>query len=438
MVIANLRRLLAERATVRKLVSNSGWLLADQIIRLGLGALLSIWIARELGPSQLGLYSYCTALVALAAPIAVWGMDSLLVRDLVRMPADSSAILFNAGVMRAFAGLISLTAAVLLALLIRAGDSEVTRLTAIAAAGALFQSITVLEFWFQAKLRVWQVVLARNVAFLAAATLRVWCLLTGGDLVWLCLAAVLDAGTFGIVLWQIYRRQSDTGQVRAHLDWLLVRKYFREGRILVLTGLLIAVCIRVDRVIIGSLLGNHAVGIYSVVVQLCEIFYVVPTAIMAALYPSFVKSFHSDPLSYERRLIQLMRVFFVAGLVVACACQWLAEPLVGLMFSQNYQAVIPVLKVYVFMLPLVFMGVAFSHRYVLLENTRYSLIGVAVGGALMIGIDILLIPHFGLIGAAVVAIVAQIVPTLIVALFFDRSIARIVLSAVMLRPTLGR
>ena len=51
------------RATLQKILANTGWLFIDKIIRMGVGLLVGVWIARYLGPAQFGLYNYAVAFV---------------------------------------------------------------------------------------------------------------------------------------------------------------------------------------------------------------------------------------------------------------------------------------------------------------------------------------------------------------------------------------
>ncbi|WP_250208039.1 flippase [Curvibacter sp. CHRR-16] len=427
--LRELRGWLAGRAVVRKLASNSGWLLADQMLRIGVGALLNIWIARHFGPERLGAYNYALALVALAAPLASWGLDSLLVRDLVKSPSHSGRLLVSAGILRLGTGLLSVVAAVGLASMARPGDHETLTLALIAGSAGVFNGLSVLEFWFQSQLRSKFSVLARDMAFLMSASLKIWCVLSQGSVELLSWAVLTEAAIYGLTLGAFFNRMSSGGLRLGDLEWRAVRNYLFEGRSLVLTGLLIAVYMRVDRVVIGSLLDNHAVGVYSIAVQLCEIFYVLPNVATASLYPVFVGLYEKDVMLYERRLIQIMRFFFYGGGLVALAFVLLGDWAIPLVFGPQYQEAVPVAKVYIFLLPFVGMSLVFSHRYILNKTPRYSLLGVVVGGVMTLGLHMIVVPRFGLLGAASVALVSQILPSLAVTLFVDRSVGRIFIKA---------
>src|SRR6185295_9435001 len=84
------------RQNVQKLIRNTGWLFADRILRIGIGLVVGVWIARYLGPERYGLFSYAGAFVALFSIFATLGLDGIVVRELVNDPARSEEILGTA------------------------------------------------------------------------------------------------------------------------------------------------------------------------------------------------------------------------------------------------------------------------------------------------------------------------------------------------------
>lgn len=426
-----IQRQLSGRVVLQKVLSNSGWLLADQILRIGLGALLSIWVARYLGPERLGAYNYAVSLVALVAPIASFGLDSLVVRDLVRMPENMQRILASAVVLRLVMGATSVLGAIILAVLVRSGDTETLVLTLIVSSAAMFQAISALDFWFQSKLQSKFSVLARDLAFLASAGTKIWCVLNNAPIELFGMAVLAEALVSAITLWTMFRRVNGDALDLTLATWPTIRGYILEARSLVLTGILIAVYMRIDRVIIGSVIDNRAVGLYSVAAQLCEIFYVLPTVVINSLYPVFVNLYGRDEALYTRRLIQTMRVFFYMGLVIAMLFLLTADWVVVGMFGDKFSDAIQIAKVYMFVLPMVGMSIIFSHRYVLNGTTRLSLIGVVVGSAVTMMLNILIVPIYGPMGAAVLVLISQVIPTATITLLVDRSVGVIFLKAML-------
>src|SRR5210317_1830250 len=135
---------------LQRSINNSGWLFFDHIIRIVVGFILGIWIARYLGPANLGLLDYSIAISSLFTALASLGLGGIVVRELVREPDQREEILASAFAMLAVAGMITFLLAVATIRALRQEDFEVQLLVAIVAAGLIFQAFTVVEFWFKA------------------------------------------------------------------------------------------------------------------------------------------------------------------------------------------------------------------------------------------------------------------------------------------------
>ena len=83
-----------------KYFKNTSWLFAEKILRLFEMLFVGIWVARYLGPEGFGLLSYAQAFVFLFASIATLGLDTVVVRELVKDESKSGAIIGTAFFLR--------------------------------------------------------------------------------------------------------------------------------------------------------------------------------------------------------------------------------------------------------------------------------------------------------------------------------------------------
>ncbi len=68
----------------RKALGNTGWLMADRVVRLGFGLFVGVWVARYLGPAQFGRLNFAMSYVGLFTTISTLGLDNIVVRNIVR------------------------------------------------------------------------------------------------------------------------------------------------------------------------------------------------------------------------------------------------------------------------------------------------------------------------------------------------------------------
>ena len=78
---------------LQDVISNSAWFIGDRIIRMGVGLLVGVWLARYLGPSLYGEFNYAFAFAMMFAPVAMLGLDDIGIRELIKDPSKRDEIL---------------------------------------------------------------------------------------------------------------------------------------------------------------------------------------------------------------------------------------------------------------------------------------------------------------------------------------------------------
>src|SRR5437870_3928659 len=112
------------RPGVRRVVINTAWLFLDRLLRLGLGVVVSVWIARYLGPHNFGLLNFAIAFASLFGVFATLGLDNIIVRDIVRSPRNGRDILGTAFVLRLVGAGVTIALTLGTILLLRPGDAQ--------------------------------------------------------------------------------------------------------------------------------------------------------------------------------------------------------------------------------------------------------------------------------------------------------------------------
>ncbi len=150
--------------------------MVDRILRMGIGVVVGVWVARYLGPMRFGSLNFALAFVSLLGTAATLGTDNLIVREIVVGDTDVHATLGTTLALR----LAGATAGVLIALaavrFIQPGDRTTSVLVGITSIGLFFQAFDTIDSYFQSQVRSKLTVWAKNTAFLAlAGVLRFWC-----------------------------------------------------------------------------------------------------------------------------------------------------------------------------------------------------------------------------------------------------------------------
>ncbi len=172
-----------------------------------------------------------------------------------------------------------------------------------------------------------------------------------------------------------------------------------------LGGLLSLVNLRLDVAILGALAGPAVLGVYSVASKYAELLRLPGLAVNYVLYPSFARDGATDARTRTRALLPRTAGLNVLG---AIPLALLATPLIPLVFGAQFTgAVHPAL---ILLLGLLGEGVAGLIGAYLYGIGRPGLNSLAIGAGVVVTVvlDLLLIPRFGVAGAAVASTVAYL------------------------------
>ena len=402
---AALRRKIAGRDYLQNVISNTGWQFADNILRMGVGLLVGIWVARYLGPKQFGLLSFALAIGALATNFAALGLDDIVVRELVREPASRGETLGTAFGLKLFGGAVAFAGAAVTILVLRPGDMLSHWLVWIIAAGTLFQAFNIIDFWFYSQVTAKYAVFARNAAFLVCSLLKVLLILSGASLVafaWVSLAEVA-IGAAGVVV--AYRaRGSRFGSWRYR--WARARTLLRDCWPLIFTGVAITIYLRIDQVMLGEMVGSREVGIYSVAVRMVEVWAFIPPAVYYSVFPGIVEAKAENEELFYGRLQQFYNSMALAAYAIAIPVTFLAPWLVRTLYGSAYAPGGLMLAVLIWGNLFTSLEMARGSLMMTMNWTRLYLVIVALGAVLNVGLNYVLIPRYGGMGAVIASLVS--------------------------------
>ena len=171
LIPAFIHRRIAHRPNLLKIVDNIGWLFLDKILRMGVGLVVGVWVARYLGPEQFGLFSFATAFVGLFGAIAGLGLRGIVVRDIVRHPAGKEETLGTVAVLQFFGGLLAYGLTLGTIFWLRPDDALAKALVAILGSTLLFQASEVAVYWFESQVLSKYTVWVQNGSFLVFAAI---------------------------------------------------------------------------------------------------------------------------------------------------------------------------------------------------------------------------------------------------------------------------
>ena len=248
----------------------------------------------------------------------------------------------------------------------------------------------------------------RSVAYVTASVLNI--LVTVGAT--LLLVVVLDKGPIGVIVGNFtgtlavysvlvfYRRE----QLGLEFDRNLLREMNRFGIPLVPSALFLWVTNFSDRIFLVKLADTHEVGLYSVGVRIASAMVLLLTAFRMA-WPAFAYSIEDDRearRTYGFVLTYLVLVATWMATALALLSPWIVRWIAAPAFESSSRVVGP----------LAFSTVAFAGYIVVAigvgraRRTQFNWVVTGAAAVVNIALNFLLIPPYGMMGAAIATIAA--------------------------------
>lgn len=410
-------RQLAHRPGLRKILDNIGWLFFDKFFRMGISLIVGIWVARYLGPENYGILSYAQALIALLSPLAILGLANIVVRELVRRPDATNDLLGSAFALRLLGGFAAWTLANVLVGWFRPDDT-LTRLVVLVLGFAhVLHATEVVKYWFESQVRSKYVVWMTNALIPLAAGAKVILILQGASLmafVWVYFATAV-ATAVGFLLLHHFKAGSLI-QWRASLSGM--GALLRDSWPLILSGVAIMVYMRIGAVMLGQMADDRAVGIYSAALKISDIWNFVPATICASVFPAILRAKSTNEALYLRRMVLLIRILFYSSLFFAITITALASPIVETLFGRAFSEAGPVLSIHIWAGIFVSLGLGGGRWYLAENKQRFSMYFTFCGAIVNVAANSVLIPAYGVSGAALATCISYSIPGLFGDLFY--------------------
>jgi len=389
----------------KKYFVNTSWLFFERIIGMVVSFFVGVYVARYLGPANYGLFNYVVSFVGLFTAIAALGLDGIVVRELVKDNEKRDELLGTSFVLKIIGSFLAI-AIIFISVRFTNNDNYTNLLIFIIAIGIIFQSFNVINVYYQSKVLSKYTVYAQIFTSITCALIKLTLIYFNAGLIYFVIVSLLQTVIFTSGLIVMYIKQK-LSLFKWRANYNLAKKLSTDSWPLILSGIAISIYMKIDQVMIKNMLDTEAVGNYAVAVRLSEIWYFIPMVITNSLFPAIINAKKISEKLYYERLQKLYDLMVCLAIGVALPMTFLANNIITLLFGVQYQYAVNVLRIYIWASVFVFLGVA-SGKYLIVENyTKITFLRTAIGAILNITLNIILIPKYGIGGAAIATVVSQ-------------------------------
>ena len=392
--------------TKEVIIQNLFWSVLGKIVNLLGGLIVGIIVARYLGPEKYGLMNYVISIVFLFQTFALLGLDSIEVREEAKANVPYQKIIGTAFGLKVMAGFICVLLVIGTSLLLD-GGGYTTLLVAIYSLTIVLNSMNVIRNYFMSIVQNEYVVKAEIARCIIGIAIKLFLLYLHASLTLFVAAYMFDLVLVGSGYYVAYRTK--IGNLRS---WTFDKQYakflLKESFPLMLTSAAVIIYQRIDQVMIGQMIDKEAVGYFSVASRFVEVLIFIPMMLAQTITPLLVKARERSEEEYVVKAQKFMNISvwlsLLASVIVAATAHWVIK----LTFGDAYMPAVVILQVMAFKAASVALSNTAGAMLVTEGLQRYAIFRDSFGCIVCIMLNYLLLPRYGIVAAAFVAIACNV------------------------------
>src|SRR5690606_25731039 len=158
---------------------------------------------------------------------------------------------------------------------------------------------------------------------------------------------------------------------------------------------------RIDQIMIGQMLGDKEVGLYSAATRLSDVANFFPMIIASSIIPVILKHKDSAREIYEQQFQDIYYLIITLMVAVAIFTLFFADDIIGLLYGSAYVASSGVLKIHFWVIVFSALSVISGKYFINDGNQILNMSRHTLGVILNIPLNYFLIPTLGIEGAAI-------------------------------------
>jgi len=368
---------------------------------------LFVLIVQLLGVEQAGVYTLGVSYFFIGSRFSFWGLDHLLTREVSKNRAAAAVYFSNFAFIRFI--LSTLTIALFIFII---------QLTSYQPETKLVISIMLLSIWPE---NINNLCWANFAAFeeFHFTSLSV----TGGSLVQLTVGLFLLSQGFGLVAMAFIFLANNLMALVINLlviqsryirqwtrpSWAFIRPQLRISWPFVFIGIFFILDNRLDNVILSFVSSEKAIGLYGAASAVIVALGMIPQGYRLAVLPILTRTYQDGTEKLLSFYAKSYKYLLLVGLPIMAATFLLANDLILLIYRQNLPEAVPSLQIMALMLACFFLNVL-DNRLLIVVN-RQDLLArfLVITTGLNLGINLILSPSLGAVGASIARVVSVIV-----------------------------
>ena len=394
-------------ATIKRIARNSLVTISAEVVNKIFGLFLTVIIARYLGDSGFGAYSFIVTMMMLFQVLADFGLDTLTIRDISKDTSKTGSILSSALVLKLCLSLVNFLLMVLAIAIMHKPPTVVYGIYLAGLSVIFFSLANSFSAAFNAHEKMYIKSFILVISRALTLIMTVLAVVFKKDLITL-IGILLISEIFRTCLSAaVYLRYF--GRTGLRIDMSLCKKLFLAALPFALISLVALIYFKIDIVMLSLMKNDQVVGWYSAAYALLAALLFISDAYNLSIFPVLSRYAESakDLLAFawERSVKYLL----IISAPITVGTTVLADKIVILFYKSGYLPSVPALKVLIWTLPWIFVN-SINVRVFYATGKQKGLTWIVVFSALLnIVLNLFLIPVFSYMGASAATLASEVV-----------------------------
>ena len=387
-----------------RVVSNAMWIIGCKLVKALLTLIVTMITGRYLGPSNYGLINYAASIVTFITPLMKLGIDATMVHEIVTDPENEGKNVGSAIIMNLTSALLCIIGVVSFSAIANSGEMDTVLVCALYSTLLAFQAVEMIQYWFQAKLLSKYSAGSMLVSYVIVAAFQIYLLITKKSVYWFALSHSVDYCIVSILLLFFYKK---LGTQKLSFSKTHAANLLSKGRFYIVSSMMVTIFANTDKIMLKLMLGNESVGYYSAATTCAGMTGFVFAAIIDSVRPTVFEAKKESRSLFASRLSELYSIIIWGSLIVSLGMTVFSSIIIKIMYGSDYGPAIAALRLVVWYTTFSYIGTV-RNIWIVSEEKQQYLWMINLSGALMnIIINLILIPSFGIMGAAFASFFTQ-------------------------------
>ena len=416
-MFSNIKQKLEGHNVFKKVAKNSSWIVFQNIFTMILGVVITGVIARYFGTEKYGIFNYILSITSLFSGIASIGIYHIATKDLTQRPEDEGKILGTSFTIRLIAAILLIIAAETTVCIMTNNDSTSMVIGILLSLMMLFSCSEVIDYYATANLKVKYLAVSKCISYIIFAILKILIVVLKLDIRYYTATYLIEGIIYAIFLSISYKLiHKNIGKTcKWSFDKDYAKKLLSNCWYFALSSIMVTIYMRIDQVMLGKMIEDKSqVGIYSAAVRIAEMWAFVPNSIISSFKPVIMKyKGENNNKEYVKNLQRLYDISSLVSILFAIGITIFARLIIMILYGKAFLEASKILYILIWG---IWFGILGNVHYVWLicENKgKYSLFYSATGSISNIIFNAILIPKYGMYGAAIATLISQFIANIV-------------------------